>query len=601
MDADAWLFIKWVCGHGADDIQRFHRPLAYFLAGDAVRLAASLDKYDSAVCDAIRAELTRRKIDYHTKAGLRSLARLLRRVNNRISRSMGKTSIGLDVLLWKGSVDPNLNIGIASKSDPAAWAMCETIGNIMRSDAYKTYYPDRLFPSDTDSYITQKWIQMRGRTNPNQKTIEARGINSQWYSKHYHIIYGDDLSSTEAKQGEATVEDAARFLASLRGISMSERWGGTRLVMNGTIQGAKDDNAILVADPSVISIRIPIWKKDVPSNVKNIPVDGIPVLPELYDVDAIRQMRAETIGNPLFGAIAWLQNFELTAHEEGAMQFTQELLKRSKFMWIPKEIGRRPSGEPVYRNFIRRYLFNGDKPLLDDKRKGGDGKCSCYLDCGQANHKFKEIDPLTLTRVLAVDQAFSVGAHANRWAVVPACGPDADGVVYALKCEADKGYQKMVPAIPVVFNRWGGAGNPPRKVGIDSAAMQGTTADWMKRDEAFRFLARRLESIKGSGVAKDVRIFNNVLANMEMGTLMVDPEDVGMHSEMLRWNPNDENPEDDRIDALSMAVTLLATRTEQEDEREIQRAAIEREAEYKATHDDYTGIDVSTDYMEAMW
>jgi hypothetical protein len=181
---------------------------------------------------------------------------------------------------------------------------------------------------------------MNGRTKPEQKTIEARGVTSQWYSKHYNIIYGDDLSSTEAKQGEATIEDAIRFIASFHGISISERWGGTRFILNGTIQGAKDDNAVLLSNPEYLSIQIPIWKRadGAPWTLANMLDDGIPVLPELYDVDACRTKRADTLKNYKQGAVSWLQNFLLVAYDTASLEFTADLINRSKFVWINRSI-----------------------------------------------------------------------------------------------------------------------------------------------------------------------------------------------------------------------------------------------------------------------
>jgi len=611
MDADVWLFIKWVCKHGAEDIERFHRPLAYLLAGDAVRLAACLNTYDSEVVTQIRRFLRSQSppVDWNTRTGIRQLAKILEKVNDRIARASGKTTIGRDVVLWTGSVDPNRNIAIVSKSDDAAWAMCEAIGNMMRTDEYRTYYPDRLFPVNPEAQITKKWIRMYGRTVPEQETIEARGVNSQWYSKHYHLIYGDDLSSTEAKQGDATVDDANRFIASLRGISMAERWGGARYVFNGTIQGAKDDHATLSApDAGYISLVIPIWRHHAGAawNLSNLLDDGIPVLPELNSLDAIREMRKETLSNPKHGAISWMQNFCMTAHEAGSMEFSTELLRRSYFTWVVKKSISQRTGKEEHRRFIRRYLWTVDAkgqkiPKTNPQLEPSTDECRCWMGCSRGNkHAYVEYDPLTLPRVLAVDQA--VSGKGDKWAVAAGC-QDPQGYIYALKGRAGRGrgYADLLNAIPMVFNQWGGRSNPPRKVGIESNAAQQTTAVWMQRAEEFSFLARRIVKLSPSGIQKTMRIYNGVLAGLLQMTLLLDPEDHDRDTEMLGYNSASEDPEDDILDAIAMMVTLFGQPTGEDVAGTTESYARDQLAQVTRDCDPATMIDVSFDPMEFTW
>lgn len=608
MDADVWLFIKWICGHGADDIERFHRPLAYFLAGDAVRLAAALNTYDSEVVTQIRSDLEAREVDWNTKRGIRDLKGYLQRVNNRISRSMGKTSIGLDCVLWAASVNPNISIGIASKSDPAAWAMCDAIGTIMRAEVplpgaiatYRTFYAERFFPTNPDSQITMKWIQMYGRNAPHQKTIEARGVTSQWYSKHYNVIYCDDLVSTEAKQGEATVADAITFIASFHGITIAERWGGTRYVFNGTIQGPNDDHAAISSNPDYMSLVIPIWrtKSGSPWTLSNMMEDGVPTLPELYSVAACRTKRRDTLANEGAGAVSWLQNFLMCAHESGAMQFTAELLRRSRFVWVKHSI--QVGESTVSSRLIRRYLWNADGSPKTAERFAGK-QCLCWMKCpSDLGHAYVEFDPLQLERVLAIDQAISEKATADKWSIAVVC-QDPMGFKYALKGRADRGYRKMIPAIPLVFSQWGGMHNPPRKVGIESNAWQEMTADWMQRAGEFAFLARHIVKVSPGKLSKDIRIFNNVLANLEMGMLLLDPEDVDRDTEMLKYNGAAENPEDNILDSISIGVTLFGRPAEAYDDYAAQADARRSEQSYLSSVDPETHIDLSNDFMDAVW
>lgn len=598
MDADVWLFIKWVCGHGADDIERFHRPMAYFLAGDAPRLAACLNVYDSDVTRQLKAELTRRGIDWNTKPGLARLARLLKRVNNRVSRSMGKTTIGLDVLLWKASVDPDISILIASKSDDAAWAMCESIGNLMRSDAYKAYYGDRLFPSDPEGYITKKWIRMHGRTLPHQDTIEARGVTSQSYSKHYHEIYNDDLASTEAKQGEATVQDAVRFMASIEGISISERWGGTRVGFNGTIQGPKDDHSKLVNNPDFISVVVPIWRhpSGAPWTVKNMMDDGVPTLPELYDVPAIRAKRAYTIAHDQLGKISWLQNFLLCAHEAGSMQFTADLLRRSFFHWIPVR-----AADGTVRREIRRYLYSTDDKGNELPRRSTSRKpqaCLCYMNCGLTDHDYVQFDPLRTPRHLGVDQA--IAGTGDQWGVGVVTVDDF-GHKYQLKGRYGQGYWKMIPAIGLVFKDYGGMFNPPAVVGMESNAWQQITADWMKRDDEFRYLSRRVQKLSPSNIAKVARIWNDIYSALEDGTLHLDPDDQTFQDCALKYNGADPDSQwDDPLDCVAMAIQTHTRKSSTNDAQDIRAQIASEDADYARYADTATGIDLSDDWWEAI-
>lgn len=597
MDADVWLFIKWICGHGADDLARFHRPLAYLLAGDAVRLAASLNQYESEVVTQIRADLLRRGIDWNTVDGIRKLKRQMRRVNERISRSMGKSIVLDDVICWLGSVDPDEDILLVSKSDDAAWAMCESIGNIMRSDAYQLYYGDRYRPD----WITKKWIRMVGRTKTNQDTIEARGINSQSYSKHYSIIAGDDLSSTEAKQGDATVEDEIRFIASLHGLSLSERWGGTRYLFVGTIQGPKDGHAELSRNPEYITIVIPIWRH--PSGakwtVRNMMDDGVPVLEELYDVDACKEKRADTLANESrgLGKISWLQNFLLCAHEAGAMQFTAELLRSQFFnrIYTKSSIGGW---------VIRRYLYDTDAEGNRVPKRGLEFRsgedCRCYRACGLRDHAYVQFDPLTLPRNLGVDQAIS--GTGDDWGVGVAA-VDPFGHKYQLKGAYDKGYWKMVAAIPVIFRVYGGALNPPDKIGIESNVWQQMSADWMKRDDTFQYLARRIEPLKPTQTAKVARIYNDVYSGLEDGTLWLDPDDEIFQRCALSYDASQPDKQwDDPLDAVAMAIQTHIYVASAMDDKEMSRFAQEQAAMLAGQNNAASWIDNTTSlYLDTRW
>lgn len=592
MIEDVWIFIKVVCGHGSEDIARFHRPLAYLLAGDAIRLAACLNVYKSEVVTQIRSDLTRRGIDWNTTAGVRRLKTLISRVNVRISRSMGKTTIGLDVLLWKATVNPDARILIVSKSDDAAWAMCEVLGNIMKSEPYQLYFDDRF----EDQLVTKKYIKVVGRSIATEDTIEARGATSQSFSRHYTEIYCDDLSSTEAKQGEATIEDAKRFMASSEGISLAERFGGTRQMFVGTIQSARDDHSVLITDPNFISIVVPIWRHPLgPWTVRNMMEDGIPTLPELYDVEACRAKRDGTLKKATLGRISWLQNFLMCAHETGSMQFTAELIKNQTFTWI------NVTKDGKTRRLIRRYLYEKDESdNFVPKRNVSRAKetCRCSRACGFDDHEYVQLDPLALPRTLGVDQSLS--PTGDDWGV-GVTAIDSYGHKYQLRGAYDKGYWKMVAVIPIVFKKYGGLLNPPTKIGIESNVWQSMSADWMKRSEEMQFLARRIHKLPPTYTAKVVRIYNDVFSGLEDGTLWLDPDDQLFQKCCLDYNAADPDKQwDDPLDAVAMSIQTHKHAASDLDDATLKAMAQEQERAFAGSCDSGTWIDTSTDFMQGL-
>lgn len=602
MDADVWLFIQLVCKHGDRAVERIHRPLAYLIAGDALRLAASLETYKSETVSQLRSDFKEEGINWQTAAGIVQLRKRIQHVNARMFRASGKTTVGLDVCLALPSANPAIAVGICSKSDAAAQdKMLVTIGKIMLTDEYAMYYQDRLYPKNPEEYITKKWIDMRGRLIRDQKNLEARGTNSQWTGNHYPIIYGDDIVGTES--GEASTDDARVWLTTLPWIGVLPGFGETRDVIQGTVYGSRDDNAMLIRNRAFVSLNVPIWRKKVPMSLSNLLVDGDPTIPELVSQEQCKTLRDGQIADPKFGAIGWLRNAELTAGDEGAMQFSTDLMNRAKFLWIDRETkdGR---GIAKVKRYIRRYLFDGAgdsrSPKLDAKRSTK-GECRCWMKCGAGNHTFLEFDPLELKRVLGVDQA--IVEHGDRWSVNCAAS-DPYGFNYLLKGAAGRSYALMLPAIPMVYNRWGGQNNPPRKVGIESNTWQSITLLWMGMDPTFQFLARRLQKVPSGSLAKEIRIFNALLTGFETGTLLYDPEDTELEQEALSYDPSIANPKDDILDGGSIALSVLGRHAAVEDEplnADEQRDAYLAEADYKATHDPVTNVDTSAHFLEAIW
>lgn len=592
-DIDPWLFSCIICQHAQGGIERFHKPLLYFQAGSACAelLAVALDdpECQSEFTEQLKGELNRLRINWRDPAHLRALRRALRRVNNRIARSTGKTVYGLDAELWHASRDPDQTIGLASKSDPAAEAMCMSIGKIMLTDEYISFYPDRIYPKSPDKFINQNWIRFNGRKLTDGETIEARGINSQWTLHHYSRIRGDDIVGTES--GEAKLDDALRWIANLHGISRSEYLGGSEYAFNGTVTGPNDDYSVLKENPQYITVCVPIWKKSVPHTIANIRLDGEPTLSEWYPLEVIRAMRDDTIANPKLGVLWWLQNFDMAAHQEGVVLFTQDQIKGCLYSWV--------HNSATGRDWIRRYLWRKDAQTgnwLPVYQTDGE---RLVLDpvSGKPVQAYLDYDPMSLPRAVGIDQAYSEEKWANRWSITFG-SVDPQGYRYELETVSGKGYQYMIAALPVLLRKWTeNWQNPIRKIGLETGAMQGVSADWLKRDSDFKRIARLIEPVHNSSIRKSARILTNVYAPMEMRELLLNPNSVTLHSRMLKFRPNDDDNQDDELDSLSICMQMLQRPDSAASDAEMIQAAIVREREDMRLVHPGTFIDQSPDWL----
>lgn len=603
MEGDVWLFYRWIwapCMPKDRAVERFHRPLMYIMDGDADRLAWCLDnpvRFHGKLMDDIRAECRRRKIDWHTPRGIRKLRVLLTKINNRMARAFGKTTHALCVMHKMASVNPSDSFAIASKSDQAAWDFCQIIGNVMKEVPYATYFPDRLFRQASgafdysDKHISMKFIDFNGRRNPAQHTIEARGLRAQWNRKHYNYILGDDISGTEA--GDASVEQALKWQANLDAISMPPEHGRTRILLNGTKQGGNDDMAVAASDPAYFTIRMPIWQKNVPSTLKNVWEDGVPVLPEFTGIEDIRAFRQSAKSNPQQGLVWFMRNYELS-DELGMLHFTEDLLRQQTFLWVEKLVRRKNTAEVFVRRYIRRYRWTPKgSPLLGENPANKTGTCDCWMGCGDPKHLYVEFDPLALPRILGVDQA--VSKHGDPWGI--ACmAIDPEGYLYWLKGEMGQGYEAMIPTVVVVFDRWGGLAYPPRKIGIETGAAQSITVYWMQQGGIYGDLSQRIEGVPPGALHKKIRMFNNILTPMLHGRLYLDPDDKPRNDEMLKWDNTALNPTDGLLDAGGIAAFLHETRAR--DPKADYTEFMSAEMTARRGIDPETQIDMSSDIVD---
>jgi hypothetical protein len=519
---DPWLFSTHVCGSGEGFVERFHRPLLYFLTGHSRLLASSVLTFDSEVTRQIKSEMERlgvmvgRKFDYQKldrHFGRRS------RTNARVSRAMAKTTLNLRGILHAATEDPDISIGVASKSDAAAQKLMGALGRFVGSPAYRALFPQRVPQKNYDQLVTLTRIWLNGRTNSTTEwTIEGRGINSQWTLAHYNFISADDIVGTES--GEASNDDAIRWLAAIGGISMPDAFGGTRQDFVGTIYGVSDDHAYISSAWHTPSIIVPIWVK---SNYSpdNVMTDGVPTLPEWYPIEKIREKREETISNEEEGLISWLQNFELCAHVTGAGLFSRDAMARQRLKMVQR-------GNSI--------LYARPKAGLPPREP-------------ISSDNWVIVDPHLMPIYMAIDQSVSLAKGADSWAIA-VVGFDNEGHVYIFDVVKGKGYNQMLDMIRPMYNRW-----VPVKIGMDTSATQSMTLEWMQRSGEFMDMAGILCGVQSNNRAKDDRVRAFLAARVQNGTAWISPRLDTFQQEALTYLPGPK-AKDDQLDAVSMAIQI---------------------------------------------
>lgn len=519
---DPWLFSNQVCGSGDGFVERFHRPLLYYLTGHSRLLASAVLTFDSEVTRQIKAEMARLGVLVDGKFIGPKLDRYFgrrSRTNCRVSRAMAKTTLNLRGIFHAAIENPNISIGVASKSDAAAAKLMGVLGRYLDSPACRALFPQRVPQKNFDQLVTNYKIWIEGRTNPTTEwTIEGRGINSQWTMAHYDFIAPDDIVGTES--GEASMDDAIRWLAAINGISMPQAFGGSRQDFLGTIYGINDDHAYVSSDWHTPSIVIPVWTKS-HYNVDNVMADGVPTLPEWYPIDKIRQMRSETIANDEEGLKSWLQNFELTAHQVGVGLFGRDSMNRQALRIVKRAdsilYARPKTGKPA-----REPITSEDWVI---------------------------VEPGLMPVYMAIDQSVSLAKGSDSWAIA-IVAPDFDGHFYIFDVVKGKGYNQMLDLIRPMYNKW-----RPVKIGMDSSATQGMTIEWMQRSGEFMDMAGIITPVTTNNRAKDDRIRAFLAARIQSGTAWVSPRLESFVQEALTYMPGPK-AKDDQLDAVSMAIQI---------------------------------------------
>lgn len=588
MDLDPWYFAKFVCKRTAKAVERIHRPLLYLYTGHAALLAATLDdpRFEGHITQQVKADFAAQKppIDWRNPAHLGRMKRRLRRARISAGRGIGKSTFADVGDLFDAATDPDMTIGIGSKSDPYAEARIMTMGEIVASKEFATWYPERV-PQNPRTDITQTAIRLAGRTvNTTEATIEGRGITSQWRGRHYRKIRPDDIAGTE--YGEASIEDALAFLAGIDAIEVRDAFGGCREIYIGTISGENDDHAYLASDPGVMMIVMPIEIHEGGTTVENIFTDGVLTMPEegWFTRDAVNELKRKARANEDHHSLSeLLQNFYMTLlRDGGALLFTKTMLDAAKGIhWI------------FDKSLQREVLIipkKGRENTQRDRRKPD-----------FRMEDWKVIDPVTLPRsakAWAVDQ--SVSQTGDAWAYAYAV-MDWDGVTILIDCVTGRGYDKMLDKAPVFDKRCG----HPREVGADTNATQGMTVEWMSRTPEFQSIARRVKSITSGGEAKDHHIRRWIAGRMLSGDFYVSPRLIAWLFEASRYQPRKpdgtmrRNSIDDQLDATWMASSLLKRpASPQRIEYDRRRAAMDR---VRAVASRGRGIEIdSSNWMECL-
>jgi hypothetical protein len=590
METDPWYFTKYVCGHGTKAVERVHRPLLYLYTRQAALLAATLcdRRFDGYLTDQIKADLTGHGIDYTKPSNLPAIARRLRRVNVRLPRGAGKSVMADDANLWEVIVDPNIAISLGSKADPFVADRLGAIGAIVLSPEFGFWFPERV-PENIRESLTNDSITLRGRTTTRvEKNIEGRGITSQWAGRHYNVNRRDDIVGTES--GEASLEDALRHMADMSALRDKIDWRGD--VYIGTVTGENDDHSMLLEDESVMNIVMPMEVHEGGTTVENVFDDGELTMPEWqgFSREGVNEIKNEAKKNTEHGPIYLLQNYYMVAHQTGVSLFTRSMLDKSLYRILENK----ESGESVILRPKkgRLKICQAQWPQQSGKRKRFNLEDWFVLDLKKLPYSAFGI---------AGDQSVTQNGSGDKWAL-GAVAEDWEGVFYLLDVVTGRGYQNFIDELPHFDRKYGGMS----KVGLDANATQGMTIEWLKRDERYRDLSRRVEPIRSGGEAKDINIRNYVQSRMLSGGLFINPLLTDYHGEMLRYRPRNmdgkkkANVVDDQLDVTWMAMTLPTPPLSPESEDEMEVAAMMRADAERRDADPVTHI-MSGSWLDAMW
>jgi hypothetical protein len=533
---DPYFFLVNVCRF-KDLVPRFHRPLAYLMAGEPHLLLWSLKNYDSMVTAQLKDEMRRFGIDLSNPdiADVRQFCRFL---NIRIARGFYKTSLGVGTNTWRITKDPNHTTLIIHGIDDGAWAMCGQMGDIIKGDIYGALFPDRT-PNEPKKDITRERIQLRGRTVPHRDPcVTAKGSGSDITGGHFSTFYFDDLVTEKMTITE--ILKAREYTNRVNGLRIKSE-PLTRIHI-GTVYDDEDDNKILRGIEHCVQIHIPLevhyddHGKPEPTTVYNVMKPGVLTLPELpsHTREEVDRLKKEYLADPEKGVYSLLKNQYLVGSSTGDERFPPSVVFNRKYELVT--VGDDPK---TAKTFIRRQDRDINGQLL-------------WLDPEKTKPKLRLVDPSTLRIAIGEDPAVSQSATADIYGCT-ALGMDEQGIVYQLKTVAGKGWEQGLEQLRFFDEEF----DFPPKVGIENGAIKILLVALMQRDSRWRRLTSRIVGVAHNNVSKEKRIDTLVSAPLKMGTLLLHPQDVATRQEMIAYRPG-KNAKDGRLDSIAIAMTVLS-------------------------------------------
>lgn len=525
---DPYLFAKVVCGH-RELSSRFHRPLAYLLAGCTDKLISLLN--DSSLDDAFVIKALRRSIrdihgiDWRAPDGRNQLDRLLRFSNTRMYRGSGKSSVLHATVLWHATRDPNETILICSGAEERAISFVKQIRKVIVSDAYRELFPERVPMADLATSLTEKKITLAGRTNPSpQATIEAWGYASNNVGAHYNRFILDDLVGPE-NSSPVELSKVHKYLADMVGLFTPGLDRPVTRCHVGTRYDEQDDSAELEKNSNCLSLIAPVEAYD--GLIDDISVRGVPSNPDWHPVEAVQERFDSIVTDPSEGPASWRRNFLLDPSAGGGRIFPSAIVDGAD--WTPYY-------EPLSkRTWVSRIERD---PVTREQLKDKAGK-----------PRWLRLDPQSLYVVIGVDQSFA--DDGDEWAV-SVVGADRWAYKYQLSTLTGHGFDAMWDSILLLALQY-----KPRRIGLEKGAAQETTTLLKSRDSRFARIRGLIEGFPHRNEPKVFRIINNVAEPMKMGRYLLNPKDLATKSEMKLYKGPSSRAKDNILDSLAIANVLI--------------------------------------------
>jgi hypothetical protein len=583
--SDSYAFTYIVCGH-RELVPEVHMPVSYAATGSAQKLAWVLTQsgFEGYVIDQFRKGCRVRGINPSTAEGVAKLDAALDWVNFRLPRGTFKSS----VITHGGGTftairDPNTTAKITTALDDKAWELNKQIGKTIISGIVADLFPERV-PASPHKDITEAAITLGGRTISHpQPTISAFGYLTKDVGGHYDTFWTNDLV-VGGPQGNATptqLPGVRTWLTGMSGYFMVTR--RVRRIHEGTCWDEDDDHAFLTSGKrasACFSIHVPIEVHE--GEVVNILERGTPTMPTFLPAEKIQQIQDAVLSDEkeTEGAQSWRCNYLLNPGAGGGRLFSAPIVNDPDRSWMGPYEHPKAKLDKQYANrfMVGRVARDEQGRVLLDK----DGKVKKLLF-----DPWKDLD-----RVITLDPAWSVGA--DNWALTVA-GVDHQMVKFQLETRsATTGVDGWIDALLELD-----AFYKPRVIGFDKGGYQDPVIqNMLKTDRRLRKLKGRIFPVPHNNINKKARIRAGVAEPLKMFRWLLlpastaDEGDFGAQAtrdEMIAYK-GDPKAVDGILDSLAM-VDAIARRTSSEEERrEYEKVARQREAQRRRMIDPVLGV-----------